>query len=154
MESHEATSDEEKQVLLFVKENEPEWYKDALDEIPRLINDRLSELYIWKENKKVIGIMGYLRRHWGADDVFWGEWLLVDKSERQRGIGKKIYFDLENRIKEIGGRKIYVDIDSSTSNQNIKAYKFHIGNGYAYEATLKDFWGDGQDFVLLSKRLK
>ncbi|MFS9246351.1 GNAT family N-acetyltransferase [Streptococcus parasanguinis] len=125
---------------------------DALEELERLILDENSSVIIF-EKEEIIAFMAYKKRKWGAEDIYWLEWLFVNQKYSRKGYGKKIYDYVENSLIEFGARKLYVDIENNESDFNKLAEKFHLNNGYKYEATLKDFWSDGQDYVLLSKRL-
>jgi ribosomal protein S18 acetylase RimI-like enzyme len=81
-------------------------------------------------------------------DVFW---IVVSGAARGRGIGKKLMRYTEEKIKEMGGRNIYVETASKELYAPTRA--FYRTCGYAEEARLKDFYAEGDDKIVFVKRM-
>jgi ribosomal protein S18 acetylase RimI-like enzyme len=84
----------------------------------------------------------------GTYDLYW---IAVDKQQHRKGIGKALLRAVEKEIRMMGGRLIVVE----TSGQDI--YKptrgFYKAAGYTLEATLRDFYSDGDDLIIYTKHL-
>lgn len=124
---------------------------DAEEEIIDVFHSKLGKFYVYEEEEKIVGFMGYKAKRWGGDDIFWAIWLYVDPKFRRKGIATKLYNRIENELRKIGCRKIYLDVGNEETHQ--EAIKFHKRNGFKLEAKLFDFWSDGEHCLLFSKRL-
>ena len=69
-----------------------------------------------------------------------------------KGIGRKFMAHLEALLTQKGKRIIIVD--TSGSDDFALTRKFYEQLGYAKEATIRDFWDDGEDKVTYYKRLQ
>ena len=78
-------------------------------------------------------------------------WIAVQEELRRSGLGAKILNRVENRIKAIGGRRIYVE--TSSREQYKPTRSFYSRCGYHKEATLKDFYSPGDDKIVFLRVL-
>lgn len=85
----------------------------------------------------------------GRFDLYW---IAVQGDLRGKGLGKRILVVSEERIRQAGGVKIYVDTASRDQYQPTRA--FYEKNGYVAEARLKGFYSDGDDKVIYVKDLR
>jgi ribosomal protein S18 acetylase RimI-like enzyme len=73
-------------------------------------------------------------------------WIAVQEELRRSGLGASILKRVENRIKDMGGRRIYVE--TSSREQYKPTRSFYSRCGYHKEAALKDFYSPGDDKVV------
>ena len=78
-------------------------------------------------------------------------WIAVLHEFRGRGIGRDLLQRTEEKIGEMGGRRIYVD--TSSRDQYEPTRSFYRAGGYEQEAVLKDFYSHGDDKVIYVKQV-
>ena len=78
-------------------------------------------------------------------------WIALLDEFRGRGIGRDLLQRTEEKIGEMGGRRIYVD--TSSREQYEPTRSFYRAGGYEQEALLKDFYSPGDDKVIYVKQL-
>ena len=78
-------------------------------------------------------------------------WIAVLHEFRGRGIGRDLLQRTEEKIGEMGGKRIYVD--TSSREQYEPTRSFYRAGGYEQEAVLKDFYFPGDDKVIYVKQL-
>ncbi len=79
-------------------------------------------------------------------------WIAVDYNSRQNGIGKRILQKTEKDILNHNGTCLYVD--TSGKERYTSTRKFYESQGYVLETVIKDFYADGDDKYIYSKKLK
>ncbi|MDP3487635.1 MAG: GNAT family N-acetyltransferase [Bacillota bacterium] len=79
-------------------------------------------------------------------------WIVVLQEYRGGGIGKKLFAATEERIREMNGKKIYVE--TSSRAPYLSTRQFYEKIGYTQEAVFKDFYDDGDDKVVYVKDLR
>lgn len=85
----------------------------------------------------------------GSFDLYW----IAVRPETQRGgLGRLLLAETESRIAERGGRAIY--IETSGRPQYEPTRRFYLKADYHIAATLPDFYADGDDKVILAKRIR
>ena len=78
-------------------------------------------------------------------------WIAVQEELRGSGLGVEILKQAQERIREIGGKRIYVE--TSSREQYKPTRSFYSRCGYRKEATLKDFYSAGDDKVIYLREL-
>ena len=78
-------------------------------------------------------------------------WIALLDEFRGRGIGRDLLQRTEEKIGEMGGRRIYVD--TSSREQYEPTRSFYRAGGYEQEAVLKDFYSHGDDKVIYVKQV-
>lgn len=73
-------------------------------------------------------------------------WIAVQEELRGSGLGAEILKRVEERIRELGGTRIYVE--TSSRKQYEPTRSFYSRCGYLREATLKNFYSPGDDKVI------
>jgi ribosomal protein S18 acetylase RimI-like enzyme len=86
-----------------------------------------------------------------TDRTFDLYWIAVDPQARRGGIGKRLLAACEEAIRNLGGRLLIVE--TSGLEKYAPTRGFYQATGYLLEATLKDFYRDGDDLVVFTKRL-
>ena len=76
-------------------------------------------------------------------------WIAVLHEFRGRGIGRDLLQRTEEKIGEMGGKRIYVD--TSSREQYEPTRLFYRAGGYEQEAVLEDFYSPGDDKVIYVK---
>ncbi len=93
------------------------------------------------------GVAGVVYESWNDTGMI--EWIGLVEELRGRSIGTSMLNQMIDWTRENGGRKIYVD----TGLHSEKAIAFYQRNGFSREAVLKDWYHDGGDAVLMSRRI-
>ncbi len=75
----------------------------------------------------------------------------VQNDLQGKGIGKKMMTFIEDYLRNEGNRILIVDT-SSTPEFNLTR-EFYLKIGYTKEATIRDFWKEGDDKVVFWKKL-
>lgn len=76
----------------------------------------------------------------GSYDLYW---IAVDPAHQRAGIGRSLVHEVEQRIRNDGGRHIY--IETSGRPQYAPTRKFYERCGYQSAAILMDFYDQGDD---------
>ena len=71
-------------------------------------------------------------------------WICVDKTLHGRGVGKQLLEAAEQRVRELGGQRLY--IETSARPDYVATRGFYLRCGYTLEAELADYYapGDGK----------
>ena len=78
-------------------------------------------------------------------------WIFVDKSTHAKGVGSALLKHVEDDIRKSGGRTFLIETSSLPSYDLTR--KFYLKHGYDQEATIRDFYADGDNQVIFRKRL-
>jgi len=73
-------------------------------------------------------------------------WIAVQEELRGSGLGVEILKNVEKRIREMGGKRIYVE--TSSREQYRPTRSFYSRFGYRKEATLENFYSPGDHKVI------
>ncbi len=79
-------------------------------------------------------------------------WIAVKNEYRGMGMGRRIMDRTEEKIKSMGGRRIY--IETSSRDQYLPTQKFYQTCGYREEARLKDFYSPFDDKIIYVKAIE
>ncbi len=99
----------------------------------------------------LVGVSG-----WDADEgegrgVFWLGWTYVSPFQEGRGAGGLLLSAVLDRVRELGGRRMF--LDTSSLPKYARAVRFYERNGFATEGQLKDYYGPGDDKILMGLSL-
>jgi ribosomal protein S18 acetylase RimI-like enzyme len=103
-----------------------------------------------KDDDRVVGYVCYGPRSLtsGTFDLYW---IAVDPNIRRGGIGRRLLDACEQAIRNLGGRLIVLETSGLPNYEPTR--KFYLATGYTLEATLKDFYHEGDDLVIFTKHL-
>ena len=103
-----------------------------------------------EEDKKVVGYscFGPIPCTVESYDIYW---IAVQEELRRSGLGVELLKKVEEKIKEMGGKRIYVE--TSSREQYEPTRLFYSRCGYRKEATLKNFYSPGDDKVIYLRAL-
>ncbi len=85
----------------------------------------------------------------GTFDIYW---IAVSPRAHHRGIGRELLHQAEEEIAFKGGRKVLIETSSSPLFSPARTLYEHCG--YQVEAVVHDFYQDGDDLLIFSKRLR
>lgn len=77
-------------------------------------------------------------------------WIAVHPNFQERGLGRQLMREAENRIRQLGGTRIYVD--TSQRDQYAGTRAFYVSCGYEVESVQKDFYAEGDGRVIYLKQ--
>lgn len=110
--------------------------------------------YFWlvsrDEDGRVLGYSCYGPRSLtsGTFDLYW---IAVDPNARRGGVGRELLSATEDAIRTLGGRLMFVETSGLPKYEATR--KFYLATGYLLEATIKDFYTEGDDLVIFTKHL-
>jgi ribosomal protein S18 acetylase RimI-like enzyme len=111
----------------YIRKKVIEHNMEQLPDEVKTTNENISFVSKDETGKIIGGITGSMFWHHIHIDFLW-----VDKSYREKGLGRKLLKELEEFAIEKGCRFIYLDTFS------FQAPKFYIKNGYEIFGTLED----------------
>jgi len=77
--------------------------------------------------------------------------IAVNKELQGKGVGQKMMNYIESLLQEQGHRILIVETSSDAAFESTKT--FYLKCGYGQEATIRDFWQEGEDKVIFWKKL-
>jgi ribosomal protein S18 acetylase RimI-like enzyme len=103
-----------------------------------------------KEAGKILGYTCYGPRALtsGTYDLYW---IAVDPSARRGGVGRALLTASEQAVRQLGGRLLV--LETSGMPDYAPTRNFYLTTGYTQEATIKDFYKEGDDLVFFTKHL-
>ena len=103
-----------------------------------------------KEGEQVLGFACYGPRDLtnGVYDLYW---IAVDPNIRRSGAGRRLLAASEEAARKAGARMIIAETSGTSPYDGTR--KFYLDTGYIMEATIKDFYIDGDDLAIFVKRL-
>jgi ribosomal protein S18 acetylase RimI-like enzyme len=75
----------------------------------------------------------------------------VDDGIQGKGIGSKMMSYIENELRQKGHRLLIVETSGADMFRSTR--EFYEKLSYVKEATIKDFWEEGEDKIIYSKKL-
>jgi ribosomal protein S18 acetylase RimI-like enzyme len=86
-----------------------------------------------------------------TDRTFDLYWIAVDPNIRRGGVGRQLLAATEEAVRTQGGRLLIVETSGLEKYTPTRA--FYQATDYIQEATLRDFYRDGDDLVIFTKHL-
>ena len=103
--------------------------------------------------KHADSIVGFA--HYGPAAITQGTWYLywivVDRHRQGLGLGSSLLRHVEAGARAEGGRIML--IETSTLARYEPTRRFYLGQGYQQECVIRDYYCDGDDKIIFSKRL-
>lgn len=84
----------------------------------------------------------------GSWDLYW---IAAHSDHRGKGMGRLLLRTSEERIRAMGGRRVYIETSSRPLYEPTRG--FYLACGYAEEARLAEFYGPGDDKIIYSRAL-
>ncbi len=84
----------------------------------------------------------------GTFDLYW---IAVDSSLHRSGVGRRLLAATEQAVRKLGGRLLFLETSGLPKYEPTR--QFYLSTGYTLEATIKDFYAEGDDLVIFTKHL-
>lgn len=107
-----------------------------------------DSIYVLMDNGNIIGVIGYSLDRYETRN-YWLGWFYVHSKYQGKGFAKKLLRYVIQKLKSKGVRRLFVDT-SSYEFYN-KALTMYLNNGFRIEAVIRDYYGRGEDQIILSK---
>ncbi len=100
-----------------------------------------------------MGVAGvaYYRPKEAADRVWDLTMIAVRPALQGHGLGRALLLHVEQDLRDRGERLLLVDTSGTTRYDRTR--EFYQRCGYSQEARVRDYWEDGDDLVIFSKRI-
>ena len=105
---------------------------------------------VYREGEKVFGFTCYGIRYL-AEGVYDLLWIAVDPDARRKGVGRDLITASEEAVRAMGGRILIAETSGTAEYASTR--EFYIRMGYVNEASIKDFYKQGDDLKIYTKRL-
>jgi GNAT superfamily N-acetyltransferase len=86
-----------------------------------------------------------------TDRTWYLYWIAVRRGLQGGGVGGELLARAEEDVRRAGGRLLLIETSSLPHYERTRA--FYLKHGYELHAVLRDFYADGDDMVVFSKRL-
>ena len=102
-----------------------------------------------RDEERVLGFACFGPRDL-TNGVFDLYWIAVDSKTHRNGVGRRLLTACEEEVRKAGGRMLIAETSGTSHYESTR--KFYSGMGYALEATIKDFYTEGDDLAIFVKR--
>lgn len=109
-----------------------------------------DRVFVLVSEGRVRGVVGYFVDRYESKN-HWLGWFYVDEKFRRRGYGQKLLNHIFGELKKKRIKKLFVD--TSSHKRYEPALEMYKKNGFREEARIKDYYEDGEDQIMLSKKL-
>jgi ribosomal protein S18 acetylase RimI-like enzyme len=103
-----------------------------------------------RDADKVLGFACYGPRDL-TDGVYDLYWIAVNPDTRRGGVGRRLLTASEEAVRSMGARILIAETSGTPLYEPTR--RFYLGMGYAAEATIKEFYSEGDDLVIFTKHL-
>jgi D-alanine-D-alanine ligase len=131
------------------------FYREEIDVAVDLVRERLLKglssgyyFFFVELNGEVLGYACYgpIACTITSYDLFW---IAVGQAARGLGIGQRVLQRVEEKIRHLGGSRIYVETSSRELYR--PTHRFYRSCGYEKEAMIRDFYAPGDHKILYLK---
>ena len=121
-------------------------WQEYLDDGPEVCG---YNFIVVREGDQVCGFACYGPRDLtsGVFDLYW---VAVDPNCRRGGVGRRLLTASEEGARQAGGRMIIAETSGTSPYEPTR--NFYLGMGYTMEASIKDFYKQGDDLAIFIKR--
>jgi len=123
------------------------YYDDYFSSLASLKGDTV---YVAVLNNKIIGVTGYSIDRYETDN-YWLSWFYIHKQYSRTGYGKQLLDFIIRKLKKKRKKRLFVNTSSYPFYEG--ALHFYLKCGFKIEAVIKDYYWNGEDQIILSKRL-
>ncbi len=104
-----------------------------------------------RDEERVVGVCGWQADRGEGEGICWLGWFYVNPFFRRRGIGAALFRRVLDDLLPASFRKLYVD--TSALPKYAPAVAFYRGVGFELEGRLRDYYGPGEDMLILGMTL-
>jgi ribosomal protein S18 acetylase RimI-like enzyme len=124
--------------------------KEVLDDFHAYNHEHGHQAITYEQNGRPIGF-AYVAPAAMTDRTWYLYWIAVSKQIQARGVGTRVLAYAEDAIRRANGRLLMLETSSLPSYDLTR--KFYLKHGYEQAGVLKDYYTDGDDMVVFSKRI-
>ena len=104
----------------------------------------------YEETGRIVGLAYYAPASM-TDRSWYLYWIIVARPDQGRGIGGVLLRYAEDAIRRLNGRLFLIETSSLPMYEPTRG--FYLKHGYALTATIPDYYTDGDDLCVFTKRL-
>jgi len=133
------------------------FYADEVETAVELVQERLAKgeasgyyFCFVEQGGRTLGYSCYgpIACTQGSYDLYW---IAVHRDCRDQGLGSRLLAASEERMRKMGGRRVYIETSSRPLYEPTRS--FYLRRGYSEETVLKDFYAPGDGKVIYLKVL-
>jgi ribosomal protein S18 acetylase RimI-like enzyme len=113
--------------------------------------------FVLVDDEQVLGITGF-REVENCDATYYLSWTYLDEDYWGQGLGKKLFGDVLDRLRELGGRKIFAKVsdyeDEDGKNVYAAAMAMYKSFGFVEEVVGVDFYDEGENQTIVGLELQ
>jgi ribosomal protein S18 acetylase RimI-like enzyme len=134
------------------KEREIEALQEVLDDYHDTNREHghFAVSYEHEQEGRLLGFVYYAPAAM-TDRGWYLYWIIVEKSTQARGIGGHLIRHAEHEIRALGGRLFLIETSSLPMYEPTR--RFYLKHGYELACTIRDYYFDGDDLCVFTKRL-
>lgn len=111
------------------------------------------QFFVAVHKNQIVGCVGFAPdEDEDVEEVYWACWLYVRPEYHNQGVGSLLWSELEDRLKKLKARKLYLDVGNETDQSAATA--FYLNRGFIKEGELIDYFKDGENMQIFAKRLR
>lgn len=131
------------------KPHEIEALTEVLDDYHAANRGFGHQAHAWDEGGGPVGFV-YFAPAAMTDRTWELWWIAVDRTRQRGGLGRKLLEAVEREVNRVGGRLLLIETSSLPHYDPTR--RFYLKHGYVMAARVPDFYADGDDKVIYSKR--
>jgi ribosomal protein S18 acetylase RimI-like enzyme len=124
--------------------------QEVLDDYHAYNHGHGHQAITYEQDGRVIGFAYYAPAAM-TDRTWYLYWIAVSKQIQARGVGAQMLNHAEEAIRKEKGRILMLETSSLPTYDLTR--KFYLKQGYEQAGVLKDYYTDGDDMVVFSKRI-
>ena len=108
-------------------------------------------VFVAEKESQIVGVSGFWYDEYSDYGVYWLNWTYVHPQHRSQGIGDLLLRHVLSALRKKRARKLFVDTSANPSYQ--RGLRFYLAHGFKLEGILRDYYGPGEDQIILGKEL-
>lgn len=141
-------------IKIAMNEDEAAWARKTMKSHFGCVKHKLVDgrnYFLWRENEKIIGVVGLHNYIWGPEENVWLSWFAVDPNHHGKGFGSRLLIEVEKVAVEMGYKKFFIETyDSFTFD---KARSFYKEKGFVEVGKVSNYLPDGSAMIVYAKEL-
>ena len=110
-----------------------------------------DKVVVAEAGRRIVGVSGYVYDNREAQGVYWLGFTYIHPKYRGRNLGHQLLSYIQQDLKRRKARKLFLATSSNAIYGG--AVSFYTNHGFRWEGTLKDFYGPGEDQIMMGKDL-
>lgn len=109
-----------------------------------------DKVYVAAAENKIIGLSGYSIDRYEADN-YWLGWFYVHEQYARNKVGSRLLNHIVGMVRKKKARRLYVNTSSYPFYR--AALNFYLKNKFRIEAIIKNYYWNGEDQIILSRKI-